>query len=142
MEAGEQWATLSYRLLRSDAWRSLSGPAVKVWLELRTRYHGKNNGQLALSMDEAARLLGLSKSTVKRAFDELVIKGFLKLTRKGHWYGRLASTWETTDKGRDNQLATNDWKQWKPSPSEPKKQKSVPRRHISGLDGADEVPRL
>jgi hypothetical protein len=58
--------TLQYELVNSDAWRTLSGPAIKVFLELRTRYHGGNNGRLHLSLDEAARLLGLGKSTVQR----------------------------------------------------------------------------
>jgi hypothetical protein len=78
MEAGEQFAGLSYRLLNSPAWRSLSGPAVKVWLELRTRFNGGNNGQLCLSLEDAARLLGMSKSTAARAFRELAEKGFVK----------------------------------------------------------------
>ena len=42
----EQYIKLSYRMLRSDAWRSLGGPAVKVYFELRTRYMGANNGGL------------------------------------------------------------------------------------------------
>ena len=56
-----QYAQLSYGFLQSAAWRSLSGPAVKVWLELRTRFHGTNNGQLIFSLEEGKRLLGLGK---------------------------------------------------------------------------------
>lgn len=48
--------------------RQLSGPALKVLVELRCRYNGSNNGKVTLSLDEAARLLGLSKTTAKRAF--------------------------------------------------------------------------
>jgi hypothetical protein len=35
---------------------------VKVFLELRTRFHGANNGHLILSMEEAARMLNLGKA--------------------------------------------------------------------------------
>lgn len=56
-----QYAPLSYDLLKSPAWRSLSGAAVKVFLELRTRFHGANNGRLILSLEKAARLLGMGK---------------------------------------------------------------------------------
>jgi predicted ArsR family transcriptional regulator len=50
-------------------------------------------------LDEAARLLGIGKGTAQRAFAELQEKGFLRMTRKGQWYGRRATTWRTTDKG-------------------------------------------
>lgn len=114
---GEQYAPLPYPLLRSPAWRSLSGPAVKVWIELRTRYNGGNNGRLTLSLDEAARLLKLGKATVGRALDELREKGFVVRTRQGQWYGRLASEWAVTDKGVDGVPPTNAWRQWQPPPA-------------------------
>jgi biotin operon repressor len=126
MEAGEQYAPLSYRLLQSPAWRSLSGPAAKVFLEIRSRFNGGNNGKLSLSLDQGASLLGLSKTTVRRAFQELEAKGFLRLVKRGHWYGRLASTWEITDKGRDGRPPGNDWKHWKP----PKAQQKKPAYYI------------
>lgn len=112
---GEQYAALSYPFLRSPAWRSLSGAAVKVWLELRTRYAGANNGRLTLSLDEAARVLGLGKASVGRALSELREKGLIVQTRKGQWYGRLASEWAVTDKSVDGAPPTNAWRQWQPS---------------------------
>ena len=70
---GEQFVPVPYPMAHSAAWRSLSGPAVKVYVELRSRFNGGNNGELSLSLDEASRLLGISKSTAKRAFAELKI---------------------------------------------------------------------
>ena len=110
----EQYVKLSYRMLRSDAWRSLSGPAVKVYHELRTRYMGTNNGHLTLSLDEAKRLLGLGKATVGRALTELQAKGFIVMTKRGQWYGRLATKYEVTDKPVNGLPATNAWKHWRP----------------------------
>jgi DNA-binding transcriptional MocR family regulator len=101
-------------MAKSPAFRSLSGSALKVFIEVRTRFHGGNNGDLSLSMDEAAQLLGIGKATAQRAFAELEAKGFLKMTRKGQWIGRLATIWRTTDKGCKGELPTNDWKAWQP----------------------------
>jgi len=123
---------MPYAMLSSPAWRSLSGPAVKVWLELRTRFHGGNNGHMALSYEEAATLLSLSKSTVKRALQELQDKGFVVMTRKGQWYGRLASEWAVTDKGVDGNAATRAWQNWRPP--------SVPTRHAKTEIGTDTAP--
>ncbi len=110
----EQYVKLSYRMLRSDAWRSLGGPAVRVYFELRTRYMGRNNGQLTLSLDEGARLLDLGKATVGRALTELELKGFIVMTKRGQWHGRLATEYAVTDKPVNGVPATNAWKHWKP----------------------------
>ncbi|GLQ25782.1 helix-turn-helix domain-containing protein [Sulfitobacter pacificus] len=118
-----QYVPLPYAQLKSPAWRSLSGAAVKVWLELHTRYNGSNNGKLHLSMSEAAEILGLGKATIKRAFDELEAKGFLALEVPGNWYSRRAHDWRLTSKPTEGPsgkvTATFDWKGWRP----PKKQK-------------------
>ncbi len=113
-DGGEQFIAIGYPMARSAAWRSLSGAAVKVWVELHTRYHGGNNGKLNLSMDEAARLLGLGKATVGRAFRELIDKGFVVLRKRGHWYGRKASEYAITHKSCDGLPAMNEWKRFVP----------------------------
>ena len=113
-EEGGQYAPLPYVMLQSDAWRHLSGSAAKVWLEIRTRFNGGNNGKLSLFLDEGSRLLGLGKATVDRALKELQEKGFLEMTKRGQWYGRKATLWRTTDRKCDGHPATNEWKQWKP----------------------------
>lgn len=118
-----QYVPLSYAQIKSPAWRSLSGAAVKVWLELHTRYNGGNNGKLHLSMKEAAEILGLGRATVKRAFDELEAKGFLALEIPGDWYSRRAHDWRLTSKpmelAKGKIPPTLDWRDWRP----PKKQK-------------------
>ena len=55
-----QYMSIQYTMAHSPAWRSLSGHAIKVYIELRTRFHGGNNGKIFLSMEEGSGLLGLS----------------------------------------------------------------------------------
>ena len=112
----EQYIKIPYTMIRHHAWRSLSPPAIKVWIELRSRFNGRNNGDLSLGLDEGARLLGMSKSTVLRALKELETKGFIKMTRLGQWYGRMATTWAVTDRRHQGNLPTCDWKNWRPIP--------------------------
>lgn len=107
-----QYIPLPYSVIQHQAWRSLNGNAVKVYLELRARYNGSNNGSLALSMENAATLLRMSKTSVCRAFKELEQKGFIVKTLQGQWYGRLASEWRVTDKPCNGHLATRDWQNW------------------------------
>ncbi|MAB11847.1 helix-turn-helix domain-containing protein [Hyphomonas sp.] len=119
-----QYMPLPYNLTKSVAFRHLSGNALKVFIELRSRFNGVNNGRLSLSYQDAADLLGMSKSSVKRAFDELVEKGFLKRRREGQWYGRLAAEYILTTEKHDGHLATHDWKRWT-GPSRGKSKPSV-----------------
>jgi hypothetical protein len=113
-DGGEQFLAIPHTMARSPAWRSLSGPALKVFIELACRFNGANNGHMSLSLDEGARVLGLGKSTVARALDELQDKGFIVLKRRGHWYGRRASEYGLTTKSMNGMPATHAWKQWRP----------------------------
>ena len=117
----EQYVPIPYTMARHPAWRSLGGAAVKVWVELRSRFNGRNNGDLSLSLDEAARLLGIGKATAQRAFAELETKGFIKMTKRGQWYGRMATTWTVTDRSFQGHPPTRDWQKWIPH-ANPKKQ--------------------
>jgi hypothetical protein len=110
----EQYIPIPYTMAHSHAMRALGGAALKVWIELRSRYNGHNNGDLSLSLDEGARLLSIGKATVQRALNELETKGFIKMTKRGQWYGRMATTWAITDRSHKGHLATRDWKNWKP----------------------------
>jgi biotin operon repressor len=109
-------------MLKSAAWRHLSGAAAKLFLELHTRFNGSNNGKLRLSYAEAADALGMGKATVQRAFCDLQEKGFVVLVRKGNWYHRQAHEWRLTTKPvqkiKGKELPTEDWRNWKPKKTE------------------------
>jgi DNA-binding transcriptional MocR family regulator len=122
-----QFLALPYSTAASPAFRSLSGAAVKVWVELRCRFNGANNGRLSLSWDQGAALLGLSKTTVGRAFRELAAKGFVRLRKAGQWYGRRAAEYVLTDISFDGYPPTRDWERWRP-PAPAENPTSVPAR--------------
>ena len=114
--------------LNHPAWRSLSGNAIKLFLELRSRFNGSNNGSLRLSYDEAVNLLGMSKGTVGRAYKELEQCGFIKKMKEGQWYGRKAHEWAVTDVPCNGYPATRDWRNnlTEPHITDEKNRTSVP----------------
>ncbi len=69
-------------------------------------------------MNEAVKALGISKGTAQRAFVELQEKGFIVLQSQGNWYHRRAHEWRLTTKrtqvATGVQLATNEWRHWRP----------------------------
>ena len=153
-----QYVPLPYAVLKSAAWRSLSGAAVKVFLELHTRFNGGNNGKVRLFMNEAAEALGIGKATAQRAFAELQDKGFIVLTIPGTWYHRRAHEWRLTSKpmqtAKGRTPATNDWKNWSEktehgSDTDPSANRMVPPQNPKPVCGsatepvrANSTPRL
>ena len=142
---------LSYAQLKSDAWRSLSGSAVRLWLELHTRYNGGNNGQLSLSYAEAGEVLGMGKATVQRSYRELVDHGFLVLEKEGSWYHRRAHEWQLTTKPMQRAsrkvLATNDWRKYqvpqkikRGSETKPSAPRMVPKENPKAIHGSVSEP--
>ena len=109
----EQYKKLTHHMLGSDSWRALSGTAIKVYLEICRRYNGRNNGKIHMSQAEAAKLLHLGKSSVKRALSKLVELGFIRYAHKGSFYGRMAATFILTDKSYNGNHPTNDWLHWR-----------------------------
>ena len=138
-----QYWNLPYSMLQSPAYRLIAGPALKVLHELRSRYNGFNNGRISLSYEEAASLLALSKSTVRRAFDELKEVGFIVLEKQGQWYGRKASEWRLTFVEFNGLPAANEWKYWQ-APQRRNPPQKIKPRYPNGIpscfDGAAAVP--
>jgi len=113
--SGDQFVKLPNVMARHPAFRSLSGAAVKVWIELNTHFMGTNNGKLYLSLNDAADLLLLSKGTAKRAFDELEAKGFIRKTQAGQFRGHWAAEWAVTHQKLKEEPASRAWQSFVPS---------------------------
>ena len=142
-----QYINLSYAQIKSPAWRSLSGSAVKLWCELHSRFNGCNNGKITLSFAEASENLGMGKATIQRAYIELISHGFIVLMKEGNWYHRQAHEWRLTTKStqgvKGTNVPTNDWRGFQPpkktkrgSNSEPSGALAVPFQNPSGFHGS------
>ena len=118
-----QYVTSTYYMLRSDAWRGLNGNTLRVFFEFHMRFNGANNGQLFIGMDRVARVLGISKSTVSKAFKELEEKGFLVKVKEGKWVRGQSAEWRLTTQPFKNTPSTNDWRKWKKPLDQKKKRK-------------------
>jgi hypothetical protein len=119
----ERFAALSHDLIDSEAFRHLSGAAVKLLILVHRRYNGFNNGRIAVAQTEAARFLHLGKDTIGDAFAELQAHGFVQLIHKGRRGGqRLASEWALTSRQLDIKLPAGfehrvgAWRHWRPTP--------------------------
>ena len=97
----------------SDAFQDLTPIARCIILELRRRFNGSNNGEISLSCREVAKKCKCGKGTASNAFKELNEHGFIKVSKKGFFTGREATTWILTFERLNEHPATNEWKQWR-----------------------------
>ena len=90
-------------VMETPAWRALSTAAQALYPWIRLEWKGaklNNNGQISLSVSQAAERLGVKPDTAARAFHDLQAKGFLVLTREaqlGIIGAAKGSTYELTE---------------------------------------------
>jgi hypothetical protein len=112
-------------MIDSQAWQDLPPPACKIWIEIRRRFNGVNNGEMSLSVREAAIAGNCGKSSAQRHLATLVRHGFIALNNIGMMGNRHASTWFLTSEksALDPSYPTNAWKRYQRS----EKPAKVPR---------------
>jgi hypothetical protein len=85
-QVAEHWTKMLRPTMETAAWRSLSTTAQALYVWLKFEWRGpdaNNNGQIRLSVRQAANRLGVSVPTATKAFQELQGKGFIVQTQPG-----------------------------------------------------------
>ncbi|WP_448658297.1 helix-turn-helix domain-containing protein [Sphingomonas sp. CJ99] len=103
-------------ITQCEAWRDLSGNAVKVLIALARMDKGGHNGELFMSARKAALETGLSTNTAHRCLAELEQHGFIAPTEKGYFRGSAskATQWRLTWVGAPGYPPTRDFEKWEP----------------------------
>jgi hypothetical protein len=108
-------------IMEASAWRAMAPGARLLWIELRgwLRSDWSNNGRLFRSDRDAAKAIGIDKSTVVRKYAENEHFGFLRKTSGGFLgldgHG-IAANYRFTDLPYDTHPATRDYAKWDGSP--------------------------
>lgn len=77
-------------LLRVNEWKELSAAAKIIYIYLKAKFNGHNNGQIRLYYSELRGVKGISSpSTISRAFQELEEKEWIRRTNLGGLYRRI-----------------------------------------------------
>lgn len=125
-----RFVRLDYRLLGSNAYRSLSPNARSLLTEFVMLYNGENNGSLYMSVQDAAHRLGVADHhAASRAFDELQSRGFIVMTQAAHFSVKAsetsrARTWRLTWlQGPGRKLADWTFIDREPEPQTPERKR-------------------
>lgn len=126
---GNTFVRLGRDLLQSEAWQHLSPPACKLYIAIRQRHNGRNNGRIPYSVAEARTLLGCGATQAVRFFKELQDKGLIVKIKNSVFdvSGRdprakapefasgsgEAREWAITAEKVGSEEPTNNFKEWK-----------------------------
>lgn len=124
---GPAFVQIFHWVRKTAAWRSLSPYGRLLYIEMRAKFTGTNNGDISMSYREAAELLGCSNGPVISGFRELQDRGFIVPVQKGsfNWKVRFgeggrATTWRLTELAQDyperSLIPTYEFKTWAQSP--------------------------
>ncbi len=118
-------------LQASEAWASLRPGPRALYVELKRRFNGSNNGRIFFSHRDAAKALNVHRNTVGPWFEELQERGFIHMTQGPHLgpsgIGQ-ASVWALDEEPTDDMKpARKGFMRW--SEKQNPRTKIVPPRH-------------
>ena len=104
-------------VLDCPAYRDLPALPRAVYMVLRRRFNGRNNGNIYCSVRDLAKELHCSKDSAAKALWILADHGFITSVQPGsfNWKSGKASTWTLTEEALGDNLATKDFLRWQPS---------------------------
>ena len=68
-------------LQATEAWASLKPGPRALYIELKRRFNGSNNGNLVLSHRDAAKAINVHRNTISGYFCELQTRGLISMTQ-------------------------------------------------------------
>lgn len=124
-------------VLKTEAWKALDVYERALYIEMKMRFNGSNNGDISMSHREAARILNCSNKPIAAAFAGLQDKGFIRAVQKGSfdWKSRAdgttagrATRWRLTELPADVPFKclsgpTQEFKNWRPEKQPEEKQR-------------------
>ena len=84
--SGPKFSLIYVWEMDTPAYRLMSAYGRALLLEYRRKHNGSNNGEIAMSALDAARLVGCCKNTAFKTQKELVDKGWIRPTQTGSFH--------------------------------------------------------
>lgn len=153
----QRYVQITDRLFNSEAFRTLPGAAMKLWVDVRTAYFGVNNGRLVITLAVLRNRGWNSTDKLLRARDKLLERGLIVRTRycgknayqRASWYAFTDIAINKDDKnGISGAQASHAYSLWKPASSGLREQEERPSGNRkdalpkTGRQSAETLPDL
>lgn len=103
-------------LQKSEAWATMKPGPRALYVEIKRRFKGSNNGQVIISHRDAVKALNVAKDTATGYFHELTERGFVTMTQGGclgpSGIGQAAK-WALQEEPVDGKAATKAFMSWR-----------------------------
>lgn len=129
--------------LDTVAFRSLSVGPRALLIELKSLYNGSNNGELFMSVREAARRLNVGRGTASEYLDDLQDRGFIrpKVEAGFDWKtaarARKATCWILTEYATEDAAPTRDFQHWTPAATSKRLPEIIRRSGLKASGGSE-----
>ncbi|WP_194247544.1 hypothetical protein [Aliiruegeria sabulilitoris] len=127
---GGKFVQLPEYLQRTEAWATMKPGPRALYVELKRRFNGSNNGEIILSHRDAAKALNVNRNTVTGYFHELQERGFIRQTEAPHLGPSgigLASKWALEEAPtKDGKAAGKAFVRWRSNSESPPKKRDTP----------------
>jgi len=133
--SGPRFVMLSDWLQGSEAWATMKPGPRALYIELKRRFTGANNGQIFLSQRDAAKALNVTKDTATGYFRDLIERGFIAMTEGGHLgpsgIGQAAK-WALQEEPIDGKPATKGFMAWREKQNPVQKIRTARPKNLDG----------
>lgn len=102
--------------MQCSAWQTLDPDARSLLIEIRALYDGGEN-HIFLSVREAMRRLNIGQRRVQKAFESLLMRGWIREIEKGAFRGKRATVYALENEpleDRDGAVAPKSYMRWQP----------------------------
>lgn len=125
--SGKKFVQIDDWLMQSVAWQEMKPGPRMLYIELKRRFNGGNNGRIFLSHRDAATALKVGRDTVSGYFGVLIKHGFIAITR-GHCLGPAgigqSSHYRLTEMPHEGAPATKEFMTWTPNKEQKPRKKT------------------
>ncbi|MHA3977427.1 hypothetical protein ACW9UR_07080 [Halovulum sp. GXIMD14794] len=125
-------------LQASEAWKALKPGPRALYIEVKRRFNGSNNGAIFLSHRDAAEALNVSRNTIAGYFRALEEHGFLRMTQQpclGPSGIGQASLWALEEETLDSRPAGKAFMRWEAN-QKPSAKTGTARRNFCAGEAA------
>tara|TARA_R110002051_G_scaffold57104_11_gene105912 strand:- start:7078 stop:7530 length:453 start_codon:yes stop_codon:yes gene_type:complete len=126
-------------VMQTEAWSTMPMGPRCLYVELKRRFTGSNNGEIKLSHREAAALLCVSKNTIGGYFRHLEERGFIEMRQAPHLGPSgigLTAHWLLTEcAGADMKPAKMTFAKWRSEKKAPPRKRDTSYQPL-GQSGA------